>query len=134
MEEAHRGGWQEVVMLRQLRITRSLIPWCPISRAIYTAQLRCVRVGEWTPTILLSPMCSFQWLYAVVNDDEKTGGLLISNMSSCWLGCTDLCQHDCVNSRKASNFPSVLGPDWWGCSYTNCIGNCVAAVHVPKPC
>jgi len=67
-------GWQEVVMLRQLRITRSLIPQCPTSGAIYIALFRCVGVGrERAPTIPPGPMCGLQWLYAIVNAREKTG-------------------------------------------------------------
>lgn len=69
----HGGGWQEVVMLRHLRITRSLIPSCSTSRAIYVAPFHRVRVGEQILTIPPSPMCGLQWLYAIVNAHEKTG-------------------------------------------------------------
>lgn len=120
-----------MVMLRQLRITRSLIPRCPTSGAVYGAPLRCVRVGgEWTPSVPPNPTCGLQWLYAVTKAHEKPGSQ--DALILAWVHWCRSLPMELFWFKENQQFPSLSCPDSGGARCIS-LGNHVAGVHVPKP-
>lgn len=129
------GEWQEMVTLRQLRITDSLIPQCPTNGAVCSPSLRWIRIGrEQTPFILPSLCVVFNdftllWVFMGRQGDW---------MPSHQLGCIDahLYQWNCFSSRKISNFPwfqvlangvsdmgTARGSTWQLCVFPNVAEN-----------